>query len=48
MILCYKDKEKIISGGEYFIMNNCMELRAFNEVLKILKCLCYIMFYSDL
>ncbi|RVZ83227.1 RNase H family protein, partial [Helicobacter pylori] len=36
-ILRYKDKEKIISGGEEFTTNNRMELRALNEALKILK-----------
>ncbi len=46
-ILRYKDKEKIISGGENFTTNNRMELRALNEALKVLKRPCRITLYSD-
>jgi len=46
-ILRYKDKEKIISGGEEFTTNNKMELKAVIEALKALKMPCEIELFSD-
>jgi len=46
-ILRYKDKEKIISGGEDFTTNNKMELKAVIEALKALKMPCEIELFSD-
>ena len=46
-ILCYKDTEKEISGGERETTNNRMELTAVIEGLKCLKEPCSIELYSD-
>lgn len=46
-ILCYKDKEKVISGGEANVTNNQMELRAVIESLKALKEPCEVELVSD-
>jgi len=46
-ILRYKNKEKIISGGEEFTTNNKMELKAVIEALKALKMPCEIELFSD-
>lgn len=46
-ILVYKDKEKIISGGEKYTTNNRMELTSVIEALKILKEKCKIEIISD-
>jgi len=46
-ILVYKDKQKIIKGGESFTTSNRMELRAVNESLKALKEPCSIRLYAD-
>ncbi|WP_104713154.1 ribonuclease HI [Helicobacter cetorum] len=46
-ILRYKDREKVVSGGESLTTNNRMELRALNEALKVLKSPCKITLYSD-
>lgn len=46
-ILCYKDKEKVISGGESNVTNNQMELRAVIESLKALKEPCEVELVSD-
>jgi len=46
-ILRYKEKEKIISGGENYTTNNKMELTAVIEALKALKEPCEIELYSD-
>ncbi len=46
-ILRYKNREKIISGGEEFTTNNKMELKAVIEALKQLKEPCEIDLYSD-
>jgi len=46
-ILRYKDKEKIISGGEEYTTNNKMELTAVIKALKNLKEPCEIELFSD-
>ncbi len=46
-ILRYKDKEKVISGGENHTTNNRMELTAVIEALKKLKMPCEIDLYAD-
>lgn len=46
-ILRYKDKEKIISGGESNATNNQMELKALINSLKALKEPCYVKVVSD-
>ena len=46
-ILRYKDKEKILRGGENYTTNNRMELKAVIEALKALKSPCEIDLYSD-
>ncbi len=46
-ILRYKDKERIIKGGEPHTTNNRMELRAVIEGLKALKEPCIVDIYSD-
>lgn len=46
-ILCYKDKEKILSGGEANATNNQMELKAVVESLKALKESCEVEIVSD-
>jgi len=46
-ILKYKDKEKVISGGENHTTNNRMELTAVIEALKKLKMPCEIDLYAD-
>ena len=46
-LLRYKEKEKIISGGEEYTTNNKMELTAVIEALKILKEPCEIELFSD-
>ncbi len=46
-ILRYKDREKIISGGEPYTTNNRMELKAVIEGLKALKEPCIVEIYSD-
>jgi ribonuclease HI len=46
-ILRYKDKEKVIKGGEDFTTNNKMELKAVIEALKLLKYPCIVNLYSD-
>jgi ribonuclease HI len=47
VILRYKDKEKIISGGEANTTNNKMELKAVIEGLKALKQGCEVEIVSD-
>jgi len=46
-ILRYKDKEKILKGGEDYTTNNKMELKAVIEALKALKEPCEIDLYAD-
>lgn len=46
-ILCYKDKERIVSGGEANVTNNQMELKAVIESLKVLKEPCEVELVSD-
>lgn len=46
-ILCYKGKEKVLSGGEANATNNQMELKAVIESLKVLKEPCEIELFSD-
>ena len=46
-LLRYKDKERIIKGGEPHTTNNRMELRAVIEGLKALKEPCIVDIYSD-
>ena len=46
-ILRYKDKERIVKGGEPHTTNNRMELRAVIEGLKALKEPCIVDIYSD-
>ncbi|RDU69755.1 ribonuclease HI [Helicobacter brantae] len=46
-ILCYKDKERIVSGGEANATNNQMELKAVIESLKVLKEPCEVELVSD-
>ncbi len=46
-ILRYKDKERIVKGGEPHATNNRMELRAVIEGLKALKEPCIVDIYSD-
>ena len=46
-ILVYKDKEKIISGGEPYTTNNRMELKGTIEGLKALKEPCEVEVVSD-
>lgn len=46
-ILCYKDKEKVISGGEANVTNNQMELKAVIQSLKALKEPCEVNLISD-
>ncbi len=46
-ILRYKDKEKVIRGGQKHVTNNQMELKAVIEGLKALKEPCEVEIYSD-
>jgi len=46
-ILRFKDKERIISGGEIYTTNNRMELRGVIEGLKVLKEPCQVEVISD-
>lgn len=46
-IIRYKDKEKIISGGEAYTTNNKMELKGVIEGLKALKEPCNVEIISD-
>ena len=46
-ILRYKDKERVLSGGEANVTNNQMELRAVIESLKALKEPCEVELVSD-
>lgn len=46
-ILRYKEKERVISGGQTNATNNQMELKAVIEALKILKEPCDILLFSD-
>jgi ribonuclease HI len=46
-ILRFKDKERIISGGEIYTTNNRMELRGVIEGLKVLKEPCSVEVISD-
>lgn len=46
-ILRYKDKEKVLSGGEVNVTNNQMELKAVIESLKALKEPCEVELVSD-
>lgn len=46
-ILRYKDKEKVLSGGEANVTNNQMELKAVIESLKALKEPCEVELVSD-
>ena len=46
-ILKYKDKEKLVSGGEANTTNNRMELRAVISGLEILREPCEVTVYSD-
>ncbi len=46
-ILRYKDKEKILSGGERLTTNNRMELKGVIEGLKALKEPCFVEIVSD-
>ena len=46
-ILCFKDKQKILSGGEPNTTNNRMELLAVIESLKALKEPCVVNLYRD-
>lgn len=46
-ILIYKDKEKVMSGGEKNTTNNKMELTAAIEGLSALKEKCLVKLYSD-
>jgi ribonuclease HI len=46
-ILRYKDKERIVRGGEVYTTNNRMELTAVIEGLKALKEVCSVEIVSD-
>lgn len=46
-ILIYKNKEKVVSGGEKETTNNRMELRGAIEGLKSLKEKCRVTLYTD-
>ena len=46
-VLCYKEKEKELSGGEKQTTNNRMELTAVIEALQCLKEPCEVDLYSD-
>jgi ribonuclease HI len=46
-ILRYKNREKIIKGGDSYTTNNKMELMAVVEALKLLKEPCEVDIYSD-
>lgn len=46
-IISYKDKQRIVSGGEPNTTNNRMELKAVIESLKVLKEPCSVRLYSD-
>ncbi len=46
-ILRYKEKEKILKGGEKHTTNNKMELKAVIEAIKALKEPCEIDLYAD-
>lgn len=46
-ILCYRDRERVVSGGELSATNNQMELKAVIESLKILKEPCEVELVSD-
>ena len=46
-ILRYKDREKVLKGGEEHTTNNRMELKAVIEALKALKFPCIVDLYCD-
>lgn len=46
-ILRFKDKERVVSGGEKHTTNNRMELKAVIEALKVLKEPCEVDIYTD-
>jgi ribonuclease HI len=46
-ILCYKDVEKELSGGEAMTTNNRMELTAVIQALHLLKEPCVVTVYTD-
>jgi len=46
-IICFKDKERILSGGEVYTTNNRMELRGVIEGLRALKEPCEVEVISD-
>jgi ribonuclease HI len=46
-ILRFKDKEKVVSGGELLTTNNRMELKAVIEGIKALREPCFIEIISD-
>ena len=46
-IIRFKDKERVVSGGEIYTTNNRMELRGVIEGLKVLKEPCQVEVISD-